>query len=239
MDGMTALRYARTRHVDSDFGRAARQQQVLQAALVELKQRGILGQIEAVPQLLQALRESVKTTMPLADLGTLRGMAVLAQEIGTDRIQRYSINPDTVALDSRFDNSLNIHWDPGAVRQLAQEFQSGPALVAEGPEAATIQVQNGRGIKGLARQISLDLELAGYTVAPPADAPTPDNPNTMILDYTGKPETMEKLAQFFGIDPEFVRDESANGAAAPLGVDIVVLVGADYEPPGSTQGFAP
>src|SRR5437763_15019205 len=31
MDGETALRYARTRHQDSDFGRIARQQQVIAA----------------------------------------------------------------------------------------------------------------------------------------------------------------------------------------------------------------
>ena len=70
MDGKTALQYARTRHADNDFGRAARQQQVLQEAARELRQRGILEQVEALPQVLDAMRTSIKTTMPIDDLGT-------------------------------------------------------------------------------------------------------------------------------------------------------------------------
>ncbi len=189
MDGKTALQYARTRHADNDFGRAARQQQVLQEAVRELRQRGILEQIEALPQLLDALRTSIKTTMPIDDLGTLRGLGALAQEIGSDRIMRFAINPSTVALDQNYDNWYDIHWDSAAIAEIAQEFQQGPMqAIASAPETATIQVQNGKGIKGLAGQISLDLELAGFTVADPADAPPGDHPSTLILDYSGKPE---------------------------------------------------
>jgi polyisoprenyl-teichoic acid--peptidoglycan teichoic acid transferase len=230
MDGATALKYARTRHADNDFGRAARQQQVLQEAARELRQRGILQQVEALPQLIEAMRSSIQTTMPIDDLQTLRGMGELAQQIGTDRIMRFSINPSTVALDERYDNRYDIHWDSAGVAQVAKEFQQGPLQAsADEPETATIQVQNGKGIKGLAGQISLDLELAGYTVADPADAPTPDNPNTLVLDYTGKPETRAKLGQFFGLDPANVRDMTAEQEQAPFGVDIVVLVGEDYQ----------
>ena len=230
MDGETALRYARTRHADSDFGRSQRQQQVLQAALDELKRRGVLGQIEALPDLLTALEETVLTTLPL-DLNTLRGLASLAQEIGTDRIVRYAINPDTVAV-AYSDNTSNIYWESAEVKQLAQQFEQGPSQVAAAPETATVQVQNGKGIKGLASQISVDLALEGFTLAePPAtDAPTADNPHTLILDYSDKPQTRARLAEFFGLSPEYVRDESANKENAPFGVDIVVLVGDDYEP---------
>jgi hypothetical protein len=180
---------------------------------------------------LEALQASVLTTMPLDDISTLRGLARLGQEIGTDRIRRFTMNPDTVALDPNFDNTFDIHWDPAAVREMAAQFQAEPGqtAVADAPETATIQVQNGRGIKGLAGQITLDLQLAGYTVAEPADAPTPDNPNTLILDYSGKPETRARLAELFKVSPEFVRDESANKAEAPFGVDIVVRIGADYD----------
>ena len=235
MDGTMALRYARTRHADSDFGRGQRQQQVLQAALDEVKQRGVLGNLEALPQFVTALRESVKTTMPIDDLSTLRGLAQLAQEMGTDRIQRFAINPDTVALDENFDNRFDIRWDKASIRTLVQQFQQAPGQAAQELETATIQVQNGKGIKGLAGQITLDLELSGFTLSDPADAPTDDNPNTLILDYSGKPQTREKLAKHFGLDPAYVRDETENQANAPFGVDIVVLIGQDYEPNAQTQ----
>jgi polyisoprenyl-teichoic acid--peptidoglycan teichoic acid transferase len=238
MDGLTALRYARTRHVDSDFGRGARQQQVIQAALNEVKRRGLLGNLEALPELLAVVRESIKTTMPIDDLSTLRSLAALAQEMGTDRIQRFTLNPDTVALDPNFDNRFDIHWDPASVRELAQQFEQMPGQATATPEEAVVQVQNGKGIKGLAGQISLDLELAGYTLAEPADAPSAENPNTLILDYSGRPQTRERLAEYFNLDPEYVRDETDNQAAAPYGVDIVVRIGQDYEPRLETQGNA-
>jgi LCP family protein required for cell wall assembly len=239
MDGITALRYARTRHADSDFGRSQRQQQVIQAALNEIKRRGVLGKIEAAPQLLSALRESVKTTMPIDDVSTLRGLAALAQEIGTDRIQRFAVNPDSVKLDPHFDNRYDIHWDPSSVHELAQKFEQAPGQATGGSEEATIQVQNGKGIQGLAGQITLDLQLAGYKVGEPATAPTQDNPHTMILDYTGKPQTREKLAKYFKLDPKYVRDVSANPTDAPFGIDIVVLLGKDFEPQGEPQVATP
>src|ERR687886_147327 len=239
MDGITALRYARTRHADSDFGRSQRQQQVIQAAFSEIKRRGVLGKVEAAPQLLSAIRESVKTTMPIDDVSTLRGLATLAQEIGTDRIQRFAVNPDSVKLDPHFDNRYDIHWDLDAVHQLAQKFEQAPGQASGGSEEATIQVQNGKGVQGLAGQVTLDLQLAGYNVGDPATAPTQDNPHTMILDYTGKPQTREKLAKFFKLDPQYVRDESANQADAPYGIDIVVLLGKDFDPSSENQDTTP
>jgi polyisoprenyl-teichoic acid--peptidoglycan teichoic acid transferase len=237
MNGETALQYARTRHVDSDFGRSERQQQVLQAALCELKGRGTFGRLEALPQLVNAVTQNVKTTLPLDDLSTLRGLATLGQQISIDQIQRFTINPDTVALDQRYDNVYDLYWDQESLQAYVQEFLRGPTPPASTPEAttgapetATIQVQNGKGIRGLAGQVSLDLELVGFQVAQASDAPTPDNPHSLILDYSGKPETRTRLARVFNISPEYVRDETANGAAAPFGVDIVVLLGEDYTP---------
>ena len=236
MDGLTALRYARTRHADSDFGRGERQQQVIQAALNELRARGLLGQVEALPELLDALRASVQTSMPIDDLTTLRGFAELAQEIGTDRVRRFTISPDTVALDPNYDNLYDLHWDPVEVRALAQEFQLGPGeTTVSAPETARVQVLNGKGIRGLAGQVTTDLQLAGFTVAEAATAPTAENPHTLILDYTGKPQTRAKLAEFFGVPPEYVRDESENKENAPFEVDIVVLLGDDYTPKLDTQ----
>lgn len=230
MDGAAALRYARTRHADSDFGRSQRQQQVIQATVSAVKKRGLLAKVEALPQLLTALRESVKTTMPVDDLSTLRGLAALAQEIGADRIERFAISPDTVTLDQNQDNRYDIHWDPTSVHELARKFEQGPTPAsAQQQETATVQVQNGRGIKGLAGQVSLDLQLAGYKTSEPATA-TGDNPHTMILDYTGRPQIRAKLAQYFRLDPKYVRDESSKKDEAPFGVDIVVLLGKDYEP---------
>lgn len=239
MDGHTALLYARTRHVDNDFGRSRRQQQVLQSAYCKVKGQDLLKQIELVPYLLDIVQTSVLTNLPLNDLGTLRGLAGLVQEIGIDQIQRMTINPGTVDLDDRFDNRFDIHWDRAAISRLAAEFERGPAEQPVAAPAVAVQVLNGTSTRGVAGQLTLDLQLAGISTVPATDAPTADNPNTLILDYAGQPELRARLAELLDIAPEYIQDESANPADAPLGAGIVVLLGDDYTPPTDLPVVAP
>lgn len=231
MDGHTALLYARTRHVDNDFGRSLRQQQVLQSTYCKVKGQDLLKQIELLPHLIDIVQTSVLTNLPLNDLGTLRGLAGLVQEIGISQVQRIAINPDTVALDQRFDNRFDIHWDAAAITALADEFERGPVETPEPAPAVAVQVQNGTTTRGVAAQLTTDLQLAGITTVSAADAPTTDNPHTLILDYSGSPELRARLAELLDVAPAYVRDASANSADAPLGAGIVVLLGDDYTPP--------
>lgn len=239
MNGHTALLYARTRHVDNDFGRSRRQQQVLQSTYCKVKRQGLLQQIELVPHLLDLVQRSVLTNLPLNDLGTLRGLAGLIQDIGIDQVQRMTINPGTVALDQRFDNIYDIHWDAAAIKSLADDFERGPAAQPSAPPAIAVQVQNGTSTRGVAAQLTLDLQLAGISTVPATDAPTADNPHTLILDYAGQPELRSRLAELLAIAPTYVQDESANPTTAPLGAGIVVLLGDDYTPPANLPVVAP
>ncbi len=234
MDGVTALRYARTRHADNDFGRAQRQQQVMQAVLDELKQQGVLNQIEAAPKLLDVASRSVRTTLKLNDLGTLRGLAALAQEIKPERIQRLVMKPE--ANPDGTSNLLGdltsaIHWDPTYVQRIAQQFQLPPGEQA--PSPAVVQVQNGTLIRGLAGQVTTDLEVRGYKTTKPTDAPE-KIPHTLILDYTGKQEVTKRLADLLNIDPKYIKDASTE--SGPPSVDVVVRLGEDYQPPTGSSG---
>lgn len=71
LDGATALKYVRERHDDpaGDFGRAKRQQQVLQALKDKAFSLGTLFNIVTLNQLLRELGESVKTDMAVEDMG--------------------------------------------------------------------------------------------------------------------------------------------------------------------------
>src|SRR6267378_7648062 len=70
MDGDTALKYARTRHQDSDFGRIARQQQVLAAV-----RSAMLSPMNwpRIPAVASAASQTIKT-----DLTPLDAIAVTA-----------------------------------------------------------------------------------------------------------------------------------------------------------------
>ena len=237
MDGTTALRYARTRHADNDFGRAQRQQQVLQAVLDELKRQGILSQVGTATQLLDVASEHVRTTLRINDAGTLAGLANLAQELKGDRIQRLVLKPETNPDGTSNlcgDLSSVICWEPAYIQRMAQQLELPPGEEPVAP--AVIQVQNGSGIRRVASELTVDLEVAGYKMAQANDAPE-QIPNTIILDYTGKRDTAERLAEFLRVDPQYIQD--ASGEGAPPNVDIVVRLGEDYQPPIQPQGATP
>lgn len=70
LDGATALKYVRERHNDpeGDFGRAKRQQQVIQAIKSKAFSLGTLFNVVTINHLLETLGESVKTDMSLEDM---------------------------------------------------------------------------------------------------------------------------------------------------------------------------
>jgi LCP family protein required for cell wall assembly len=68
MDGALALKYVRTRHQDSDFGRLQRQQQVILA----IRNKALsIGSIGKVPEVLNTLGDSLQTDLTLPEILTL------------------------------------------------------------------------------------------------------------------------------------------------------------------------
>jgi LCP family protein required for cell wall assembly len=67
-DGLTALKYARTRHQDSDFGRAQRQQALILALRQQILNRGLVGMLADAPNLYRQVEEGVRTDLSLDQL---------------------------------------------------------------------------------------------------------------------------------------------------------------------------
>ncbi len=82
MDGDMALKYARTRHQDSDFGRIARQQQVVAAV-----RNALLSPVNwpRIPAVAVAIRQSIQTDLSPLDAIAI-GAAVLRQQGDPDRL---------------------------------------------------------------------------------------------------------------------------------------------------------
>ncbi len=68
LDGEMALKYARTRHADTDFGRAARQQQVILSARDKALSLGVGGLLTRAPSIYQQLQSGVRTDLSLDQL---------------------------------------------------------------------------------------------------------------------------------------------------------------------------
>lgn len=223
MDGATALIYARTRHADSDFGRARRQQQVLRAVVAEMQQRGWLGRVAAVPGLLNSVKGAegaaapLLTTFPLDRPDVLLGMLTLAAGMDPADINQVRISPEFVGVSQV---GTNLLWDPAGIDERVDAFLTRPS---EASEAATVQVFNGTGVSGLAGNMTSELEQVGFAVTVAADAPPGDYPQTIVYDRHNKPLTSRRLAE--RIDAEVVAAEPPPGLVS--NADIVVVIGAD------------
>ena len=91
MDGARALQYARTRHVSSDFDRAARQQQLFQALVARLAEPVTWPRLPAV---WRAFDETVDRKVGLLDFIRL-GVAVL--RVGPNEMDRLVIDAELVS----------------------------------------------------------------------------------------------------------------------------------------------
>ncbi len=227
MDGETALIYARTRHADSDFGRAERQQQVLRAIVAELRAKGWIGRTAALPGLLDSVRGQdgatppVITTLPIARFDVLLAGMLLAGGVAPDDIAQLRITPETVAVT---ENGSNLIWDPDGIRAIVDQFVSPPD---EAAEEATVQVLNGTSVPGLAGQIALDLEQAGFAILVPDNAPPGDYSQTIVYNRNDKPQTARRVAEHLNAPLH----EGSPPADVASEADIVVIIGADQAQP--------
>ncbi len=133
MDGARALIYARTRHADSDFGRAERQQQVLRAILHEFQAKSWPGQVAAVPALLGAVAGEdgatppVQTTMPIDRIDVLLGLISLAGGLNPDEVGQLRISPEVVGMSENGSNLISgPRGHPGPVDHLRGAAKRGP-----------------------------------------------------------------------------------------------------------------
>jgi anionic cell wall polymer biosynthesis LytR-Cps2A-Psr (LCP) family protein len=92
MDGELALKYVRTRHGDSDFGRLQRQQQVMLA----IRDKAVsIGSLNRVPEVLNAVSDSLQTDLTLPEILSLarKWSQIPRESIHNYRIDETMIQP--------------------------------------------------------------------------------------------------------------------------------------------------
>ncbi len=93
-DGALALKYARTRHQDNDFGRAARQQQVILAVRQKAAALGFTGLIAQAGTLYDQVENGVRTDLSLEQMIRL---ATAANSIDSEDIRNDVLDYDYVS----------------------------------------------------------------------------------------------------------------------------------------------
>lgn len=247
MDGETALRYVRTRHADSDFGRTRRQLQFLMAMRDQALRINILPKL---PSLLSQLRDSVKTDLSANEIISL---ARTATQIESDRISMRSIDEKMVSgwITPQGGDVLVPKRDE--IKKVVDEMFAAAPAVAPSPspqpaaptaaptaprvnpdvharlqaENARIEVLNGTTTKGLATRTRSYLHNQGYNIVAVGDAGRYDYKDAVIVVYAEKVYTQASLVKLFDVRPENVRI----APSARIDVDIRVILGANVQVP--------
>lgn len=213
MSGLTALRYARSRHADSDFGRSMRQRKVLQAARDQVLN---LGLIPKLPSMFMIVKNSVTTDIPWT---TMLALADLGRRIPSSSIESKAID-DSMIIDVNRDGTVLIP-DREKIHAVIQEMFYDPQARKE---AARIEVLNGTAREGLATNTGAALKAQGFTVSRIDSADRSTYAQTTIVDHHGKPATVKRLAALLGVGAANVKSD-AGAAGDP---DVTVILGSDF-----------
>jgi LCP family protein required for cell wall assembly len=220
MTGAEALVYARSRHSgQGDFDRAARQQRVLTSLR---EQADIATLVPRIPQLVDALKATVRTDIPQAVLAKMAG---LAGSIDTRNIRSFVFSPPRYGSEPQGDpRGYVIKPDVAKIRAAVDAaFSTDPQLEdqrdAFGQEGASIWVLNGSGRQGQASNLAAYLEYFGLSASAPVQKPDAVPKTTSIVVYNGReaalPSTVAYLEGLFGTKAVLKDDPAAR-------VDIVV-----------------
>ena len=237
LNGEQALQIARSRHAvqaqqSSDFGRARRQQDIMQA--IKKKATTVNGFAKA-PQLLDALQKNIHTDMSLSDMKAIYDWGKNLPDSSLIRIALAAPSPagEGNLLDS-FNCGMGANvsqlcpYDPSynMIHKYIASVFIDPKVLGE---KAPIQFSNGaNNFYGLDTRVVSMFDPTGLqlvdTVAHPAAS------QTMILDYSGGqyPLTTKWLQAFFGGAVVSATPTNPAPARGQQTTGIVVVIGRDF-----------
>jgi len=207
MDGETALQYARTRHQDSDFGRIARQQQVMGAV-----RSALMNPVNwpRLPAVLVAVQRTVSTDLNPLDMVAVAA-AVLRSPGELDRL----VIDGTLVTPIIGDGGAALLEPKSNLRTEVANFLGGSATTAN------IEVLNGAGVPGLARNTADRLTRRGFLIASVGDADRTQPQTTIQVRPTAR-RAAEDVASALGLPSGRITEATNLGPA-----DVRVVLGGD------------
>jgi len=119
-----------------------------------------------------------------------------------------------------------------AIQRIVQSLFTDQKLLEE---KATVEIQNGTYVDGLAASTLQFLANLGFPKASLLTSVPPDGSiydETVIIDYSGKQYTAQKIAAWLELPPESVRvATAADSGYRTTDANIVILLGADAKIP--------
>jgi polyisoprenyl-teichoic acid--peptidoglycan teichoic acid transferase len=226
MDGALALKYARTRHADDDYGRERRQQQVILAVKDKVMQPGELpALLPRLPALMLALAKVVQTDIPMDQAITL------ARNL--DQVDLN--NPARVVIDKSMGEEIE---DPRLGFVLAPDANklhaAAAAILADAPPGSRpgtpgqpasprLLVLNGSQEAGLAALTADALTKDGYQVVGVNNADNADYTTSWLITHGDAGTRVQaQLAQRLKIASDHIRADVPSTES-----DVTIILGAD------------
>ncbi len=223
MDGAQALRYARSRHTSTDFDRGQRQQRVLLSLREQADPRELIPRL---PGLVTALKQAVRTDIPIDRLDELLG---LAAEIDTKNIRAFVFAPPL--YQQEFADSPRgyiivpeVDRIRAAVRTAFTTDPADEALRQKlAQEAAGVWVLNSTGQRDRGARLAGYLEYHGLAASAPRQTPQGGVlADSVVVVYNGAearlPASIAYLEQLLGVTASYKVDPA-------IRTDIVVTIG--------------
>jgi LCP family protein required for cell wall assembly len=217
MDGVTALRYARSRYTTNDYDRARRQRKVL----ISMWDKALsLNLLPKWPELYGQFHDSVQTDMGPVELTAL---AWIGSQLHLDRIKSRAI-----------DNRVTTSWtgpagewvllpQPEKIHSLLVEYFSQASNQDDPFEAEKARVQIVSGNPQAANLAAVALARQGFNIADLQAAPALAAASSIVV-YQPKPATLQRLVTALRMSPDNVRTVTDSSAK----FDIQVILGRDY-----------
>jgi polyisoprenyl-teichoic acid--peptidoglycan teichoic acid transferase len=245
MDGATALVYSRSRHGNNgegnDFARAKRQQNVIDVLKDKLLSARTYRNPAVIADTLSALQSNVTTNL---SVGEILRFARMAQKLEDVTILRKVIvaGPGEPLAETFLNGAYvlvprNDDWtllrDAAASvfddAEVSAAVEAPPKPTDSAAVSANVEIRNGSGRSGIAREVATQLKTAGLEVLKIGNADSFDYETTTIYDLTSG-ELSASLASLRRALPEAIvakRIPAELASSASPDVDFVLIVGKD------------
>lgn len=229
LDGSTALKYVRTRHTDSDFGRARRQQDLLRAVLDKVRQANMWPTLLAqAPTLVYTMRSSISTDMEMA---TQLSLVNYIRQHPLKEVRQLVIDDQYGEPDMTTDWGYILKPDREKVRAALRNFFQASTSATSGaaapaptdPATLRIELLNGTGEPGIAARTRQLLEARGWHVVAIGDADRNNYQQTMMVNYGVSDQAVEKVGAVLNLPTSQAHALRPSGVA----VDLQIVLGTD------------
>jgi len=232
ISGTQALAFVRQRHglPNGDLDRIKRQQAFMASMAHTVLSAGTLTS----PSKLSDLTDAIKKDVTLDKGWDVLSFAEQLRNLSGGNVQFQTI--PVLNVDYKTSDGDSIEVDPAQVKQFVAKAIGGPAAqppaTSSAPEstvsgggtaAATVDVDNGSGVNGLAARVLQSLTGQGFTAGPTANVAT--RKSTSVVYGSGERADAEKVARFLGGNVLLVSDSSLRTG------HLRVLLGTSYAGP--------